>query len=196
MTQEPVCVILFRESKRTQLEKSDKNVKITTYMKIHIASGIGTGPTKLAAFDSALNTAGVANYNLIRLSSIVPPDSNIVVHDKSIPNTPGNWGDRLYVVMADARVDTPNAEAWAGIGWVQDKKTGKGLFVEHEGKSKKTVEQDIQQSLQALMATRNVDFGEIQMKVVGRICQHEPVCVLVVAVFQSSDWKNNPFQNE
>jgi len=159
-------------------------------MNINIASGIGTGPTKLSAFDSALNHAGVANFNLVRLSSVIPPNSAIISNKGPITNPLGSWGDRLYVVMAETRVDTPNTEAWAGIGWVQDKETGKGLFVEHEGNSQKTVEEDIRQSLQALMATRNVNFGEIQMKVVGRICKHEPVCALVVAVYQSSDWDN------
>lgn len=159
-------------------------------MKIQVAAGTGAGPTKLAAFDAALNQAGVANYNLIRLSSIVPPGSRIINNKSAITTKPGNWGDRLYVVMADMRVDTPNVEAWAGIGWVQDKKTGKGLFVEHEGRSKTTVRNDIEQSLEALMAVRNVDFGPINMKLVGRTCSHEPVCALVIAVFQASGWKN------
>ncbi|HVI60891.1 MAG TPA: pyruvoyl-dependent arginine decarboxylase [Candidatus Saccharimonadales bacterium] len=163
-------------------------------MKIYIAPGIGTGPTKLSAFDAALNHAGVANYNLLRLSSIIPPDSSILPQKKSIPAEamPGGWGDRLYVVMAEKRVDTPNTEAWAGIGWVQDKDSGKGLFVEHEGQSEKAVRRDITQSLEALMATRNVNFGEIHMNVVGRTCINHPVCALVVAVFQSSDWDNKP----
>src|SRR5476649_734323 len=102
-------------------------------MTIDIAAGAGTGPTKLSAFDAALSAAGVANYNLIRLSSIVPPGSEIRTHDEPIQTQFGEWGDKLYVVMAEMRVDTPNAEAWAGIGWVQDHETGKGLFVEHEG---------------------------------------------------------------
>ncbi len=159
-------------------------------MDILLATGIGTGPTKLSAFDAALNHAGVANYNLIRLSSVIPPGSKIKQIDGPIKNMPGKWGDRLYVVMADARVDTPNNEAWAGVGWVQEKKTGKGLFVEHEGHSQKSVEEDIRQSLSALMATRNVDFGTIHMKVVGRMCKHEPVCALAVAVYRASDWES------
>ena len=115
--------------------------------------------------------------------------------NKTLTNLPGQWGDKLYVVMAEQRVDTPNTEAWAGIGWVQDKKTGKGLFVEHEGLSELTVKKDIKQSLQALMATRNIDFGDINMKVVGRVCSHEPVCALAVAVFQSEDWKKDQVNN-
>ncbi len=159
-------------------------------MIIKLSKGIGSGPTKLAAFDAALNHAGIANYNLLRLSSVIPPESQIQVSDKPLKDLPGNWGDRLYVVMAEQRVDTPNAEAWAGIGWVQDKATGKGLFVEHEGNSEKTVRRDIKQSLEALMATRNVDFGPIHMEVVGKTCTHLPVCAMVVAVYQASDWQN------
>ncbi|HET7320784.1 MAG TPA: pyruvoyl-dependent arginine decarboxylase, partial [Candidatus Saccharimonadales bacterium] len=90
------------------------------------------------------------------------------------------------------REDTPNAEAWAGIGWVQDKESGRGLFVEHEGESEQQVRRDIQQSLEALMATRNVDFGKINMQVIGKTCTHHPVCAMVVAVYQASDWENQP----
>ncbi|CAN5410054.1 hypothetical protein BH09PAT4_BH09PAT4_01630 [soil metagenome] len=161
-------------------------------LKIHLATGLGSGPTTLSAFDAALDHAGVANYNLLRLSSVIPPESELVQHEGSIPSEimPGTWGDRLYVVMAEQRAAVPNTEAWAGIGWVQEKESGKGLFVEHEGSSEKAVRSDIQQSLQALMATRNVDFGEIKMKVVGKTCTHHPVCAMVVAVYQASDWNN------
>ncbi|MEX1995644.1 MAG: pyruvoyl-dependent arginine decarboxylase [Candidatus Saccharimonadales bacterium] len=160
-------------------------------MLIQVTSGTGAGPTKLAAFDAALNSAGIANHNLIRLSSIVPPKSQISINDGPIKQPVGEWGDRLYVVMAEIRVGLPNMEAWAGIGWVQDKETGKGLFVEHEGTNEHTVRRDIAQSLEALMAIRNVDFGPIEMKVVGKTCSHEPVCVLVTAVYQADKW-NNP----
>lgn len=159
-------------------------------MIIKLSSGTGTGPTKLSAFDAALHSAGVSNYNLLLLSSVIPPGSKIEASDKKLTGLPGQWGDRLYVVMAEERVDTPNVEAWAGIGWVQDKATGRGLFVEHEGNSEKAVRNDIRQSLEALMATRNVDFGPIHMKVEGVTCKHLPVSALVVAVYQASSWEN------
>ena len=162
-------------------------------MRIYLCTGLGSGPTKLSAFDSALNDAGVANYNLIKLSSVIPPKSEIIELEGGLIENqrPGQWGDRLYVVMAEKRIDTPNVEAWAGIGWVQDKSTGKGLFVEHEGESEKAVRSDINQSLEALMATRNVNFGEIKMQVVGKTCTHHPVCALVVAVYQASGWESD-----
>lgn len=157
-------------------------------MNIQVSSGIGSGPTKLSAFDSALDKAGIANYNLIRLSSVIPPKSKIKVVKGEDVKTTGNWGDKLYVVMAEMRADTPNVEAWAGIGWVQDAKSGKGLFVEHEGHSEAQVRSDINQSLHALMATRGIDFGEVTMHVIGVTCVHEPVCALVIANYQSRGW--------
>jgi arginine decarboxylase len=160
-------------------------------MNIHIASGVGTGPTKMAAFDAALQAAGAANYNLIRLSSIVPPGSKIIEVDGPITHQPGKWGDKLYVVMAELRVDTPNAEAWAGIGWVQHEKTGEGLFVEHEGSNEATVRRDIEQSMKALVETRGREFGPLNMRVTGITCLHEPVCALVVATFQATGWSGS-----
>ena len=40
-----------------------------------LVSGIGTGSTVLNAFDAALLSAGVGNFNLLRVSSILPPHS-------------------------------------------------------------------------------------------------------------------------
>ena len=155
-------------------------------MIISLSSGIGHGPTKLAAFDSALRQAGVANYNLLPLSSILPPGSEIIESNNAIH---GEWGDRLYVVMAEERIDTPNAEAWAGIGWVQNAETKKGLFVEHHGASKVSIRKDIEDSLSSLIAGRpDEEFGPIQMKLQGAMCEHEPVCALVIAAYQAEGW--------
>ncbi|HSX14900.1 MAG TPA: pyruvoyl-dependent arginine decarboxylase [Candidatus Saccharimonadales bacterium] len=167
-------------------------------MEIFLVEGVGTGPTTLAAFDASLRAAGIANFNIIPLSSIIPPQSKIEVV-KSIPKTQeiGNWGDRLYVVIANKRVDTPNEEAWAGIGWVQNEENRKGLFVEHVGSNKKTVERDIRATLESLMDGRKDEtFGEITMEIVGITCTQEPVSALVCAVYKSSPWdrKFNPFK--
>jgi len=157
-------------------------------MRIQISSGIGVGPTEMAAFDQALIQASVANYNLIYLSSILPPGSE-VVHDPHPQKPEGNWGDRLYVVMAQKRTSLRNQEAWAGIGWMQDKKTGKGMLTEHEGHSEAEVRADIEHSLTALAKNRGMEFGPHQLQVIGTKCTGQPVCALVVAVFESSSWR-------
>jgi len=158
-------------------------------MIIQVTSGKGSGPTTLAAFDSALLDAGVANYNLIKLSSIVPPNVKVVETKRRKLRLPGGWGDRLYVVMADAREDIHNTEAWAAVGWAQDEKTGKGLFAEHIGAYKATVQQNVVDSIIAFAKNRRMKIGPVRMKIEGIKCGKESVCALVVAVFGSDDWK-------
>ena len=157
-------------------------------MNIYLTTGTGEGPTTLAAFDSALFNAGIANFNLIRLSSVIPPDATIVRPKGHTVPIEGEWGDRLYVVMAEYRTAEIGIEACAGVGWVVEKDSGKGLFVEHEGTNKEKVARDIQSSLEALMATRGVDYGEIHMELNGVMCEDEPVCAMVVAVYKAESW--------
>jgi arginine decarboxylase len=47
-------------------------------MKIAITSGKSEGPSKLNAFDNALLDAGIGDVNLIKVSSIIPADSEFV----------------------------------------------------------------------------------------------------------------------
>lgn len=157
-------------------------------MHIQVTDGVGVGPTELSAFDQALVKAGVANYNLIYLSSVLPPASEVEITNEPQPLA-GDWGDRLYVVMAQQRASQPGSEAWAGIGWIQDPVTNKGLLVEHEGHSEDEVRSDITNSLQALADNRGMTFGPPQMHVSGVQCADKPVCALVVAVFESNAWE-------
>lgn len=156
-------------------------------MKICIKSALGEGPTPLASFDDALIKSGIANYNLIRLSSVIPPAS-VIIEDTQTENEPISWGDKLYLVYAEQRESRKGFEAWSGIGWVQDQKSGKGLFVEHEGESKSYVEESIKNSLEHMMSSRNLNFGEIKMKVIGGKCTNTPICALVVATYQVRGW--------
>lgn len=155
-------------------------------MKITITHGIGKGPTPLAAFDSALLDAGVANYNLIYLSSIIPPNS--VIERKHYVTPPDEYGHRLYLVMACQRAEEPGTSAWAGIGWTQEQTSGKGLFVELHGDSQNQVELAIDQTLTSMIAGRSTPYGPINCEVVGTKCEDQPVCALVLAVYKSEGW--------
>jgi arginine decarboxylase len=157
-------------------------------LHIPVTSGLGTGPTALSAFDAALVAAGVANFNLVRLSSVIPPASAIVPSEA--PSRPaGSWGDRLYVVYAAWTATGDGEEAWAGIGWVQDPETGAGLFVEHEGPSRAAVEGDITASLDAVQRNRGVTLSPARMVLRGARCEGDPVCALVIATYESTSWR-------
>src|SRR3989344_3563192 len=112
-------------------------------MDIYLVSGKGQGPTELSAYDDALLKAGI-EHNIIYLSSIIPAGAKIV--KKQGVKLPGEYGDRLYAVVSHNSASAKNSEAWAGLGWVQDAKTGAGLFVEHHANSESAIRNDITQS--------------------------------------------------
>lgn len=155
---------------------------------IQITSTIGVGNTALGAFDNALYKTGVANYNLLRLSSVIPYGEGVQLVEVAKPG--GKWGDKLYVVMA-IQVETEKGKsAAAGIGWARDKSNPKrGLFVEHEHESLDKVKELITDSLGDLFETRGLEKGEIEMETVSGVVEDKPICAFVVAVFEDEDWR-------
>lgn len=155
-------------------------------MRITLTCGAGEGPTPLAAFDQALLDAGVANYNLIYLSSVIPAGSRI--ERVKFVTPPDEYGYRLYVVMARRDEQIAGKVAWAGLGWTQEAQTGRGLFVELYGSDHDEVEQAIHVSLECMIASRPINYGPPQCEIVGKACAGLPVCAVVLAVYKSDGW--------
>jgi arginine decarboxylase len=154
-------------------------------MDIRVTKGIGEGSTELAAFDAALFDAGIANYNLIRLSSVIPDGARIL--REKINKNDQEFGYRLYTVYSCHTESEQGRQAWAGIGWVQAE-TGKGLFVEHHGASEEEVRDLITSTLNDMTKYRKDNFGPIQYEIAGTKCGDKPICALVVAVYGSQRW--------
>lgn len=155
-------------------------------MNIILTCGVGSANTELAAFDKALYSAGIGNYNLIYLSSIIPPDSKVKILKPH--NNEKDFGDKLYCVMARKDQAVFGKEAWAGIGWAQ-KKDGKGVFVEHTADSKGNVERLIKKSLKDVTRYREGRYGKTDYVIAGIECKNRPVCSVVAAVYKSEGWK-------
>ncbi len=152
-------------------------------MKIVLSAGTGSGPTTIAAFDAALMEAGVTHWNLLHLSSVIPPGSEIV--ERPIETPAAEFGQRRYVVLALDYAREAGVEAWAGLGWCQDA-SGKGLFVEITGASHDAVARDIDRTLDVMKARRSFAFGPNRHKITGLACTGEVVCALVIAVFPNA----------
>ena len=155
-------------------------------MTITLCTGTGDGPTPLAAFDAALVDAGVADHNLIYLSSVIPPSAVIVRDRYRMPTT--EYGRRLYVVMSQMRQDEPGQTAHAGIGWMQDESDGRGLFVELHGGDHGRLERDLSDTLNAMRRSRPTQYGSIKTVIESRTCSGKPVCALVAAVYGAEPW--------
>lgn len=154
--------------------------------RIVLARGIGRGPTELAAFDAALRDAGVANYNLLGLSSVIPPGSRTERGRWVTP--PEHWGQRLYVVLSQMRSARRGEHVHAGIGWVQDEVAGRGLFVELHDSDRERLAADLGTTLASMQEGRGVNLGPVHTEIASAVCEHEPVCVLVVAVYACEPW--------
>jgi arginine decarboxylase len=155
---------------------------------ITLTSAVGSGVTGLSAFDAALVNAGIGNFNLVQLSSVIPAGSSIDDLDGAAATVDGEWGDRLYVVMAKAEVEEFGDEAWAGIGWVQQEDSRKGLFVEHSSSTKSHLQSELINSLGSMRESRSEHFESTRYHLCGTICAGQPVCAVVVAIFEPQAW--------
>ena len=105
---------------------------------IRVVWGTATGPTALSAYDAALAEAGVENYNLVTVSSVVPAEAAV----EPVGTAPdlGPAGNRLTVVESSVTVGgdedaaggrTAPERGSAGLAWATG--PGPGLFYEVAG---------------------------------------------------------------
>lgn len=157
---------------------------------IYITHGTGSGPTPLAAFDAALFRAGIANYNLIHLSSVIPTGAKPIIKKVRMNAKRSEFGKRLYVVYASKAETGLGKSAWAGLGWVMTKGGDhRGLFVEHIGENESDVVEQIRLTLDCMTSYRKESFGKMRYKTVGIHCTDEPVCAVVAAVYTVEPWQ-------
>jgi len=132
-----------------------------------------------------LADAGIADYNLIPLSSIVPPKAEIEKVGRFQGN-PKDYGKRLYVVMAsDTIIEGSTA---VGVGWTQEKEDKRGLFVEFHSSNEADVKEMIYNGLDEMMTRRNKVYSNIQYETESIKCEGYYACALVVAIIKEEDW--------
>jgi arginine decarboxylase len=153
-------------------------------LPISIRTASGTGRTLLSAWDDALWLAGVANFNLIRLSSVIPRQSMLSFTTEPVA---GEHGDQLFCVYASTLAENPGDTAWAGIGWTRDE-DGRGLFVEHSATSEESLSELIHLSLEDMIERRGGGYGEIESVKVSARNEGQPACALAIATYQVSGW--------
>ena len=126
-------------------------------MQIRIVTGTGTGPTPIAAYDTALAAAGVHNYNITTVSSVIPDGSTLEIVD-SAPDL-GPVGERLTVVEARATSGVGESGAAAGLGWTTTE-SDRGLFYEATGTDPKRVREGVAAGLDSGRALREWTFTD------------------------------------
>ena len=159
---------------------------------ITLRRAVGVGRTRLAAFDHALLGAGIADRNLIVLSSVIPPGSQVrLVEDVEAEPIGGGHGDRLFCVLAAAYAEAPGQEAWAGVGWVVDEATGAGLFVEHVATTEAELEHLIHATLGDMVVNRGGGYGPVQSFTTSARFVDRPTAALTVAAYTTIPWSTD-----
>lgn len=81
---------------------------------VFLTRGVGRHREKLASFELALRDAGIAQFNLVTVSSILPPRCKIVSKGEGLKHlTPGQV---LYVVMSRSETNEPYRHIAASVG--------------------------------------------------------------------------------
>ena len=82
--------------------------------KIFLTRGVGRHREKLSSFEMALRDSGIAQFNLVRVSSIYPPGCRFVKPDVGLAELMP--GQILHVVMSEVATNEPRRLMAAAIG--------------------------------------------------------------------------------
>lgn len=82
--------------------------------KIFFTKGVGKHKRRLESFELALRDAGIEKYNLVRVSSILPPGCKIISREAGQKEL--KPGQILYCVLSENSSNEPNRLIAASIG--------------------------------------------------------------------------------
>ena len=151
---------------------------------LRIVWGVGHAATAKASFDTALAEAGIHQYNLRQLSSVIPAEVALELVGTA-PDL-GPTGQALDVVMA-RKTSPPGGPAAAGLAWVRGE-DGAGIFYEVEDTNPETVRELLGAGIERGCYIRDLDYGDVETKVVtADSAPDEYTTAVVVATYGESE---------
>jgi len=98
--------------------------------KVFLTRGVGVHKRKLASFEMALRNAFIAEFNLVRVSSIYPPRAQLVFRAEGLKLL--KPGQVVFCVMSDVATDEPARRIAASVGIARPvDRTRYGYLSEH-----------------------------------------------------------------
>ncbi len=147
---------------------------------IRVVWGHASAPTELAAYDAALAGAGIENYNLVSVSSVIPAEATV----EAVGTAPdlGPVGDLLTVV--EARATSGEGSVSAALAWAESRE-GPGLFYETGGEfDGPTARERVELGIAAGQRLREWTFEEPSIVVEStEVPEGGYTCAVVVAVY-------------
>jgi len=82
--------------------------------KLFLTRGVGVHKEKLTSFEMALREAGIAHFNLVRVSSIFPPNCKIIAREEGLSLLQA--GEIVFAVIAEMSTNEPGRRIASSIG--------------------------------------------------------------------------------
>lgn len=103
--------------------------------KMFLTKGMGIHKDKLFSFELALREAGIEKFNLVSVSSIVPPKCQLVSKEEGLKFL--KPGQILFCVLAKTQTNIPNLPITSAIGIALPKEEGYGYVYEYHCSGKR-----------------------------------------------------------
>lgn len=150
-----------------------------------ICSGIGRAGSELVAFDAALLHAGLANYNLVKVSSILPAAA------KRMPSVPLREGALLPTAYGAITSGTPHERIASAVAVGIPKDAGRvGVIMEYEGLcGKEEAAETVSQMAKDAMRNHGTEVDQVVFSAIDAVVgEGEFVsCISAVAMWPEQD---------
>ena len=149
-------------------------------MKVSLTKGASEGPTKLNAFDNALLDADIGNVNLIPVSSMLPPNTQVIPMPKLKP------GEMTNCVLSHQYSDNPGDEISAVIAFAQAEEMGCVIETSGINRTLKQLKEEAKFMAEYMIEKRGleiIDYREViqthkvidKARVVAALIYHDPI---------------------
>lgn len=133
--------------------------------KAFLTKGKGQHKEKLASFEQALRAAGIAPFNLVKISSIFPPHCKLITKEEGLKYL--KPGQIVFLVMSDCATNEAHRMISASVGLaLQNDPNHYGYLSEHHafGQAEKEAGQYAEDLAAYMLATTlGVDFDTSQI---------------------------------
>ncbi len=100
--------------------------------KLFLTKGSGQHKEKLASFEQALRSAGIAPFNLVKTSSIIPPHCQLISKKEGLKLL--SPGQIIFLVMSECATDEAQRLISASVGSaIPNERRYYGYLSEHHG---------------------------------------------------------------
>ena len=148
-----------------------------------VTAGHAEGGTTLNAFDNALLAAGIGNINLIKVSSIVPPEVDFIELPKI---KPGALIPTAYAAMTS---ETPGETVAAAVGYaVPDDPAKNGVIMEFHGVATRAhAERQIELMLEEAFRVRGEPIREMKVVAVEHTTERIGCALAAITLLAEED---------